>query len=255
MNYYLQVVDAVAKFFHKNRLIVDENNNIIPIDELKDRPGKKFLIATPEDNYLAWIIYGQQFVESCLEMNLTGRQILTVFPKIMISERVDGSYEPKLEETMTETEIIEGMRADGVILKRGEVREKLNELLITGYIDMFEGGMSGSKKKRYYKTQMAANLLDREDAIDWDTLMEISKKYMGEEFPKQLDEYINRYCDPDVTVIHPFTGKKVKVLKKANKQNIINDTKPADNTIENILNEIGGEKNERNTTQRTFDMS
>jgi len=239
INYYLQIVDAVAKFHFKKRTILEE----------------KYLIATPEDNYFAWMIYGEQFIESCLEMNVVGRQILTVFPKVRASERVDGSYEPKMSETVSETEIIEGMRAAGVILKRGEVRVKLNELLITGYVDEFEG-MGGAKKhKRYYKTQMAAHLLEKEDAIDWCALRDVAIENIRAEFPEYAEAYVRDHCSDDVTIKNPFNGKSVQIFETRKVKASTKKEHDDEKTIESILADIGGNEDERNSDQRTFDVS
>lgn len=253
VNYYLQIVDSIAKFYHKKRMVVDSEGNEIPHDMMKTFEGQMYLLATPEDNFLAWAVYGQQFIESCLEMNLVGRQIVTAFPKIKVEERLGGSYEPRLEDTVTETELVEKMRSAGVILKRKEIREKLNELLITGYIDMYEG--ASDRKKRYYKTQMAAHLLDKEEAVDWKGLRDMAIKMVGSEFGGATAEYKKRFCGDDIKTTHPFTGKSVKIMKvpRGAKVRKISDD---DEAIKSILGEMeGGEKSEKNTTQRTFDIN
>ena len=239
VNYYLQIVDAIAKFYHKNRMLIDDH----------------YLIATPEDNYLAWLIYGEQFIESCLEMNVVGRQILSAFPRVKASERIDGTYAPKLDETITETELIEAMRAQGVVLKRGEVRKKINELIITGYIDEYENSSGGSRAKRFYKTQMATHLLDREDAIDWMALREITMSHVKEEFPEQYDEYCERYCDDAHTTTDPYSGKTVTIFKIKKKKTEDESESKDNDTVKGILKNIGGDKDENDTSQRTFDIS
>lgn len=238
VNYYLQIVDAITKFNFKDRMVIDD----------------KYMLATPEDNYLAWLIYGEQFIESCLEMNIVGRQILGAFPKVKAAERLDGTYAPRLEETMTETELIEAMRAKGVVLKRGEVRKKINELIITGYIDEYEGGSSGSRAKRFYKTQMAAHLLDKEEAIDWRLLREVSIRHIQDEFPEDAEEYIEKYCGDDFETTDPFSGKTVKVFK-VKKDKKVTKVKEDDGVVSSILSKMEDDKNAENSKQQTFNIS
>lgn len=254
VNYYLQIVDAIAKFFFKKRIIVTESGESVLPEDLKSHKEKLYLIATPEDNYLAWAIYGEQFIESCLEMNVVGRQILSAFPKVRAAERVDGTYAPKMDETMTETELIEAMRAKGVVLKRGEVRKKINELIITGYIDEFEGGSATSRAKRFYKTQMAAHLLDKEDAIDWRELRQVTITNINAEFPENSKDYMDRYCNNDFETTDPFTGKPARIFK-AKQRKIKQHKKDDDETVKGILTDMEVDKDDENTKQQTFNIT
>jgi len=219
INYYLMMVDAVTKFNFKDRMVVDD----------------KYLISTLEDNYLTWVIYGPTFIESCLDMNVLGSHILSVFPTNENQQRFEGIYEPTMEETLSETEVIEKLREKGIILKRGEVRQKLIELLLTGYVDQFEGTGSKTKTNRYYKTHLAEILLN-DRAVDWLKINEVIKKEISEHFSEVSEEYIKRYCGDPVIVHHPISGQEISLLKE--REITVVKREDVKGTIENIMKKI-----------------
>lgn len=219
IGYYLKIVDAITKYNFKHRMVVDN----------------KYLISTLEDNYLAWMIYGPSFVESCLDMNVLGRQILSVFPGNSSQKRLEGAYEPLMEETLCETETIELLRAKGIILKRTEVRQKLIELMLTGYIDEYNGSGSKNSAKRHYKTHLAQILLD-DNAVDWHKINEIIKSEITSNFPEVSEEYINRYCQDPIITIHPMSGQEISLLEA--KEIKVVKKEDVKGTIENIMKSI-----------------
>lgn len=226
INYYLQMIDAITKFFYKDRILV---NN-------------KYLLSTLADNYYAWIIYGQSFVESCLDMNVLGRKILSVFEN-RTQQRLDDSDEPTEDEMLTETQVINKLREQGIILKRQEVRAKLIELLMTGYLDKMDStGGKTSKAGQYYKTRMA-EVLTEENPINWHKMNEVMMEQMRENFPSVAEDYIKRYCTGEIIVRHPMSGQTHNLLAKEDSKVV--KKKRDEGILEGIMQKIADKEGEK----------
>jgi hypothetical protein len=186
IDYYFCIADGVTRFYSYDRI-----------------KYKKTLFGTPQDLWEAWQIYGDTFVESCLQIPLLGSEIVKVFPEKAVV-RLDDEGVPLQEEMITEGDIFEKLKSKGHTLERGKIRKVLRDMVNACLIERWEE----KKPYRYYRTSFSAEMSD----IDWVGVTKKAIEIIKSNYSDISSEYIKRFCDTsNIKTTHPTTGKEVDI--------------------------------------------
>jgi len=174
---YLGNTYGIARFHWKQRITVDSNK-------------KKFLFITPEDMYLNHEIYGQALIESALKCSGMQREMIKIVEK---------------HESTNKNFVQNDLRKIGIIVSAHMVTKHLNSLADLGYI----GKMKDGSTNVYTKNEQE----EFRFSIDWDDVVEQSKKTIEKLYPSIASEYIAAFCTNPI-VVHPFTGKEINLMEQ-----------------------------------------
>jgi len=181
IDYWFDLVEAIATFYFPLRLNYSKSG------------GKDYLMATPEDNYLAWKLGGSAIVMASMNIPDMGREIINILP---IRDNLN------LDAKKSVNEIIDELQHLGIERTKKQVVQILRNLESVNYARRDEYG-----KDEYYKTQD----YNFDTSVDWSKCLEETKKIVKENQPEIAKEYIHRYCS-DPRFFDPITGKKIKLL-------------------------------------------
>ena len=189
VQYLLRLINSIARFYPEEILQVEKD-------------GERYGLVTPKHNWLGLRIYLNSFIEECLHMPSHGTDILKLFPDTRLDRFgfADG-------ETirMSSNEIKKAAKAAGLPFTK--LTPVLNGLLMTGFLEMDED----KGKKMYYKSPLIG---EPEGKINWNELIEETKKFMAEKWTDVAPEYISRFCK-DINIIDPFNGETITIGKDA----------------------------------------
>jgi len=187
IDYWHDIVHAITSFYYKDRMIIGDN--------------EKFLISTPGDNFLAWMIGGNIIVEACLRLKDMGRVLMNTVPTI--PNCVDGdSLEAR--DAIKIDGIMEILESNGFVRSKQQIEHLLAETETCGYVKSHEFG----RNKRYWKTK---DYMKLENEVNWNDVIDFTAGVVKKYYPDIAKEYISENCD-DPWVWSPFEeGKKIKL--------------------------------------------
>jgi|TARA_Y100000310_G_scaffold270451_1_gene284282 hypothetical protein len=175
IGYYFDVVEAITKFHHKNRLT-----------------DGKYIFSTPEDNYLAFVLAGNIFRDMSIGIQPLGKQIIEFVPKAEVWGDLVGETET---DSVHIDEIIDFLSDEGLSRAKKLVKIVLGRLVDTNFLRKIP------RKDRYYRTKDVSF----EQSVDWKELVTGCVQNVNKHYPHLADEYskmsLHRYTDP-------YTGKR-----------------------------------------------
>ena len=186
VHYFLKIINAVARFFPDDIMIVE-------------REGETYGLVTPKHNWLATQIYIDTFVTECLQMPSHGIDILHLIPDSemdtygMISSDVTK---------MSTKEIQQAARAAGLPFAQKNINPLLQSLVMLGFLEMEE---TERKKRSFFKSPL---IREPSTKIKWPDLITETQSLMRASWPEIAEDYISTYCT-DIEVTNPFTKEKV----------------------------------------------
>lgn len=174
---YIDNCCGIARFYYKNRIIIDENQ-------------AKYLLIAPQDMYENHVIYGQVIIDSALRCSGIDKHIL-----VALHENSGG---------LTKREVQRCLRVKGMNVSIRVIGGDLERLTNIGYTDFELDG----KENKYMLTGFFE---DFKVNIDWANVVRESLKGVQEECPKFAEQYKQRFCDkPELT--HPISGELINLL-------------------------------------------
>ena len=174
IEYYFDVVDAVTRFNYPDRVMTD-----------------KYIFATPEDNYIAFLLAGDIFRDMSIGITPIGKYIIDFVPK---AEVWGDLVSEKESDAVHLDEIVDYLSEIGISRTKKLLKETMVKLVDTNFVRQLP------KADKYYRTQD----FDFSQSVDWKDLIVTCIKQMEEEFPESAKEYQK---DELHLYTHPFTGK------------------------------------------------
>jgi hypothetical protein len=189
VQYLLRLINAIARFY-PDEIIRTKHDGIT------------YGLVSPKHNWLGLRIYLNSFVEECLHMPSHGTDILKLFPETRLDKFGFADSETV---KMSEGELKKAAKAAGLPFTK--LRPVLAGLLMTGFLEVDdEGG-----KKLYYKSPLINEPVSK---INWSELIEETKEFIRENWPKVADEYIRRSCS-SIKIVDPFSGDNIELGERA----------------------------------------
>lgn len=180
VGYWYNLVAAVTKFHFNQRIEVVAD-------------GKKYLLSSPEDNWIGWKIGGESIVMGCNGIPDLGVEIIDILP-------MRDEFSPDARITLNQ--VLDMLRMRGIERNKNQIKATMQILELSNYAKTDE-----HDKDTYYKTEMYS--LDSQ--VDWKTCVKDTVKVVRENFPDIAEEYIDRFCtEPAVT--DPFTNELLSLL-------------------------------------------
>jgi hypothetical protein len=189
VQYLLQLINAIARFY-PDEIIRTKHD------------GVTYGLVSPKHNWLGLRIYLNSFVEECLHMPSHGTDILKLFPDTRLDKFGFADSETV---KMSEGELKKAAKAAGLPFTK--LRPVIAGLLITGFLELDDDG----KRKLYFKSPLINEPVSK---INWSDLIEETKNFTRENWPKVADEYIGRCCS-SVKIIDPFNGNNLELGERA----------------------------------------
>ena len=189
VQYLLRLINAIARFYPDE--IIRTNSD-----------GVTYGLVSPKHNWLGLRIYLNSFVEECLHMPSHGTDILKLFPETRMDKFGFADSETV---KMSEGEMKKAAKAAGLPFTK--LRPVISGLLVTGFLELDDDG----KRKLYYKSPLINEPVAK---INWSELIEETKNFTRENWPKVADEYIGRCCS-SVKIIDPFNGNNLELGERA----------------------------------------
>ena len=189
VQYLLQLINAIARFY-PDEIIRTKHD------------GVTYGLVSPKHNWLGLRIYLNSFVEECLHMPSHGTDILKLFPDTRLDKFGFADSETV---KMSEGELKKAAKAAGLPFTK--LRPVIAGLLLTGFLELDDDG----KRKLYFKSPLINEPVSK---INWSDLIEETKNFTRENWPKVADEYIGRCCS-SVKIIDPFNGNNLELGKRA----------------------------------------
>jgi len=189
VQYLLQLINAIARFYPDE--IIRTNHD-----------GVTYGLVSPKHNWLGLRIYLNSFVEECLHMPSHGTDILKLFPDTRLDKFGFADSETV---KMSEGELKKAAKAAGLPFTK--LRPVIAGLLMTGFLELDDDG----KRKLYYKSPLINEPVSK---INWSDLIDETKNFIRENWPKVADEYIGRCCS-SVKIIDPFNGNHLELGERA----------------------------------------
>lgn len=186
IDYWHEIVKAITTFYYTSRPIYERRTD-------------KVLMATPVDNYLAWLIGGQAIVDASLRLRDLGHVLMQIVPTISYSYGGDLSIS---NEAKALDHIVDEVSTKGYERSRSQIKELLLRLVMANYVKMDD-------KDRFWKTMQYGDEFVK--GINWQECVDETKKVIREKYPEVAQDFIPMYCD-DPVCLDPFTGKKVRLL-------------------------------------------
>jgi len=189
VQYLLQLINAIARFY-PDEIIRTKHD------------GVTYGLVSPKHNWLGLRIYLNSFVEECLHMPSHGTDILKLFPDTRLDKFGFADSETV---KMSEGELKKAAKAAGLPFTK--LRPVIAGLLLTGFLELDDDG----KRKLYFKSPLINEPVSK---INWSDLIEETKNFTRENWPKVADEYIGRCCS-SVKIIDPFNGNNLELGERA----------------------------------------
>ena len=179
IDYFLDVVESITKFYTPDRLTY-----------------QNYIFATPEDNYVGFQIAGNTFRDMAIGIASLGREIIEFIPKV----EAWGDLATDVEaDAATLDDIIDHLNDLGMIRHKKTVKSILDRLVNTNFVRKIE------RKDKYYRTQE----MDFQVQIDPDDLVDACKESMSLNFPDLSEKYNNL----DLNHYTCYTTGEVKKLE------------------------------------------
>ena len=178
IEYFFDVVEAVTKFNHLNRVSTD-----------------KYIYATPEDNFVSFLIAGDIFRDMSIGIQPIGKEIMEFIPKAevwgdLISEKeTDAVHIDEITDYLTE---------QGFSRSKKMLEYTMSRLVNTNFVRKL------GRANKFYRTRD----FDFKQTIDWKLLVNETMKVMKEHHGEVYGEYQENDLH---TYTHPFTGNQENI--------------------------------------------
>jgi len=192
MDKYLSNTYGITLFYYYDRLKTSINE-------------KNYLFVTPADMWYNHIVYQNILLDSSLKCGRIEKEILSI-----VKEHGGGVTHDKW-----------GNKLSG--LKISDIHSALLKKSYTPTIDavnkycvqlMEIGYLTRNEEVRPFRFSLNPELKREYTVkIDWLRVVEQCKKSVRKNFPDAASEYINRFCENGLDVIHPITGESCNVLE------------------------------------------
>lgn len=187
---YLENTYGITLFHFKERLCFEKKN-------------KKNIIVTPADAWLNHIIFSELLISSALKCN----QVETLIVKTLRTNAKNNPITP----TMKLRDIHATLVKSGLTPSTETVRKYCKNLYKNGYL-------IENDECRPLTYEVSDFFMEFKANINWERVVEESKRAIKNYFPEIADEYIRKYCKKEIKVIHPFTGEEVDIMKWTEKK-------------------------------------
>lgn len=175
IEYFFDVIEAITRFYHQDRISND-----------------KYLIANPEDNYLAFLLAGEIFRDMSIGITPIGKYIIDFVPR---AEVWGDLVSEKESDAVHVDEILDYLSDIGIIRTKKLINETLQKLVDTNFIRKI------AKADKYYKTHD----FDFSRSVDWKKLIQTCVENVETNYP----DIASTYKSQDLHLYkHPFTGKE-----------------------------------------------
>ena len=178
IEYFFDVVESVTKFNHTQRIM-----------------DNKYIYATPEDNFVSFLIAGNIFRDMAIGIQPIGKEIIEFIPK---AEVWGDLVSDKDTDSVHIDEILDYLSERGYSRSKKMVEYTMARLVNTNFVRRL------AKTHKFYRTQD----FDFKQRIDWKLLVNETMKVMKEHHEDVYVEYqgkdLHMYVDP-------FTGNKENI--------------------------------------------
>lgn len=186
INYWHEFVRGVTSFYFKDRIIDDG-----------------ILFSTPQDNAMAWIVYGQSVINQCLHIKGIGLSLIDVIP--LRAKNVDfGIMSSNNDAGMTLNEIKDALTEKGIEKTTKQLKSYIMKLVMPGYIKVDNKG----KNDIYYKSRSYENEFIY--GVNWRNVVAYTDEFMHKYYGDVADEYHDRFL-VEPRIIHPITGEDISI--------------------------------------------
>ena len=187
IGYFLDVVDAIAIFYQKERVIADDGYDA-------------YILASPTDNYLAYLLAGDIFRDLAIGIPPLGKEVLNFLP---IHEYAFGDLQSEevREERVHIDQIVDRLDDLGFPRPKKIVDDLMHKLVSAGYARVDKEGF-------YYRTKD----FDSTFKLDVAALYEEADEYMKNEWKELYEDYVGNRAY--TTYINPISGEECTLLKE-----------------------------------------
>jgi hypothetical protein len=187
IGYFLDVVEAIAIFYQKERVIVDDE-------------GDKYIIATPTDNYLAYLLAGDIFRDLAIGIPPLGKEVLNFLP---VHEYAFGDIQAEdvREDRVHIDQIVDRLDDLGFPRPKKIVDDLMKKLVSAGYARVDKEGF-------YYRTKELENGFKLEP----ERLFEEAEEYMKNEWQELYEDYVGSRAYTHY--INPISGEECTLVKE-----------------------------------------
>ena len=189
VQYLLRLINAIARFYP---------NEITKVE----KDGVSYGLVSPKHNWLGLRIYLNSFVEECLHMPSHGTDILKLFPETRLDK---FGFADSDTVKMSEGEMKKAAKAAGLPFTK--LRPVIAGLLMTGFLEVEDDG----KRKLYFKSPLISEPVSK---INWSDLIEETKEFVRENWPKVSKQYIRSSCS-SIKIVDPFSGDNIELGERA----------------------------------------
>jgi ABC-type dipeptide/oligopeptide/nickel transport system ATPase component len=187
IGYFLDVVEAITRFYQKDRVTTDE-----------------YIFATPTDNYVAWLLAGDIFRDMAIGIPNLGKEVLNGLP---VHEHAYGDLEAQdvREARVHIDQIVDDLDTLGYPRPKKIVDDLMKRLVSSGFARVDKEGF-------YYRTKA----LDEGYKPDVNDLFKEAENYMSEKWKHLYSEYSgNRAFE---VYIDPLSGNECNLLSATPKK-------------------------------------
>jgi len=216
IGYWHEAIKGITAFYYKDRMQVEKGN-------------KTYLLSTPADVYMAWVLFGESLINQCFSIKDIGRKVLSILPVRSVSDEMMNLNDVA---PVSVDYIRDALLNDGMNRSSGQIEQIIATLMMAGYAKMEK---SSTGKILYYKSKDYDS--EFEVGVNWPTVIDNVETLIRDLYPEVADEYIERYCKVPLCV-HPLKGevvnlrditvREVAIQTKAGKANRKKDLKPAE---------------------------
>lgn len=169
--------------------------------------GKRYYFVSPADVWYNHRIYQDILMESSLKCGLIEQEIIGILTSFGDVQRQDhfGNKYRGLTHSEVHTKLLQKSYTPTV----ESVKKFCNNLTQIGYLLC-------NDTVRPYRYEINPELSKNyEFTIDWNFIVDYSKKSIMANFPDVYEEYVTRYCSESaLTVVDPFTGERKLIVDK-----------------------------------------
>ncbi len=231
------MIKAIPPLFTDSRRDVEKylsNAYAITLFHSPDRisrviDGKTYYFVSPADVWYNHRIYQDVLIESSLKCGIIEQEIITILNSEGDVKRKDnyGNIITGLSAGEIHTKLLQKSYTPTV----ESVKKFCNNLTQIGYLLV-----NDSIRPHRFSINPELSKNYKFD-IDWNEIVDYSKKSIMANFPEVYDEYVTKYCsDSGLMVVDPFTGEKSSIIPK--KKETVETFRTAPNLKERVIEVI-----------------
>lgn len=202
IGYFLDIVDAIAIFYQKERVIADDGYDA-------------YILASPTDNYLAYLLAGDIFRDLAIGIPPLGKEVLNFLP---IHEYAFGDLQAEdvREERVHIDQIVDRLDDMGFPRPKKIVDDLMKKLVGGGYARVDKEGF-------YYRTKELENVFK----LNTDRLYEEAEEYMKNEWQDLYEDYVGNRAYKHY--INPISGEECTLVKEREEEKDISKSAQSTN--------------------------